>query len=86
MTGGFAENKKDDRMKHWTIRQTDLGGLTAIKTLESPQTAVADVWSVASYMLQTKRYCDITGNHVNHPNDFMVRIYAQVVDALLGSP
>ncbi|TAN39026.1 MAG: SGNH/GDSL hydrolase family protein [Verrucomicrobia bacterium] len=61
------------------------GYLAALKTLESKQIAVADVWSLASYILKAKRYCDITGNHVNHPNDFMVRIYAQVTDALLGA-
>jgi hypothetical protein len=26
----------------------------------------------------------MTGNHVNHPNDFMVRVYAQAVLATLG--
>ncbi len=61
------------------------GYLAALKTLESKHIAVADVWSVASQILKTKRYCDVSGNHVNHPNDFMVRIYAQVTDALLGA-
>lgn len=61
------------------------GYLAALKTLESKQIAVADVWSVAAYILKTKRYSDISGNHVNHPNDFMVRVYAQVTDALLGA-
>ncbi len=61
------------------------GYLAALKTLESKHIAVADVWSVASHILKTKRYCDVSGNHVNHPNDFMVRIYAQVTDALLGA-
>jgi len=61
------------------------GYLAALKTLESKRIAVADVWSVASYILKTKRYGDIGGNHVNHPNDFMVRVYAQVTDALLGA-
>jgi len=61
------------------------GYLAALKTLESKQIAVADVWSVASHILKTKRYCDVSGNHVNHPNDFMVRVYAQVTDALLAA-
>ncbi len=59
------------------------GYLAALKTLESKQIAVADVWSAAAYILKTKRYSDISANHVNHPNDFMVRVYAQVTDALL---
>jgi lysophospholipase L1-like esterase len=70
--------------ENWRSLKPMDGYLDALKTLESPQIVVADVWSVASYMLQTKRYCDITGNHLNHPNDFMVRVYAQVVNALFG--
>ena len=58
--------------------------LAALKTLESEQIAVADVWSMSEFILKTKRYCDVSGNHVNHPNDFMVRVYAQTVSALLG--
>jgi hypothetical protein len=61
------------------------GYLAALKSLESEKIAVADVWSMHAHILNTKRYCDISGNHVNHPNDFMVRVYAQVVDALLGA-
>lgn len=28
---------------------------------------------------QGKRYRDMTGNNINHPNDFLIRIYAQVI-------
>lgn len=32
-----------------------------------------------------KRYRDVTGNNINHPNDFVVRLYAQVIlKTLLG--
>lgn len=62
------------------------GYLAALKTFESEHVAVADVWSVSEHILKTKRYCDISGNHVNHPNDFLVRVYAQVVTALLAPP
>ena len=27
-------------------------------------------------MLKTKKYLDVTGNGINHPNDFIVRFYA----------
>lgn len=57
--------------------------LDALKKLESKTVVVADVWSMHEYFLKTKRYCDMSGNHVNHPNDFMVRVYAQVIAALL---
>lgn len=55
--------------------------LSALKTLESDRIAVADVWSMSEHLLKTKRYCDI--GSLNHPNDFMVRVYAQTVAALL---
>jgi len=60
------------------------GYLAALKELETESVAVADIWSVSGHLLKTKRYCDISSNHVNHPSDFMVRIYAQVAMALLG--
>jgi lysophospholipase L1-like esterase len=69
----------------WRSLETMNGYLAALKSLESEKIAVADVWSMHAHILNTKRYCDISGNHVNHPNDFMVRVYAQVVDALLGA-
>ena len=45
--------------------------------------AVAPVWSMHSAILEHKRYYDMTGNNVNHPNDFMARVYAQTVAELL---
>ena len=71
------------RNKNWRSLTPMNGYLAALKTLETEQVAIADVWSVSEHILKTKRYCDISGNHVNHPNDFMVRVYAQVVGALL---
>lgn len=46
-------------------------------------TAMVDIHQVQQSLLQRKRFIDMTGNNVNHPNDFMVRIYAQVVSAAL---
>ncbi|QHI70870.1 hypothetical protein GT409_03495 [Tichowtungia aerotolerans] len=70
--------------ENWRSLSPMDGYLPALKQLESESVAVADVWSMHEYFLKTKRYCDMTGNHVNHPNDFMVRVYAQVIAALLG--
>ncbi len=58
--------------------------LKALRGLEGPGVAVADLWTIHGYLLTHKTYWDMTGNHVNHPNDFMVRIYAQVLLARLG--
>lgn len=43
-------------------------------------TGVADMTKMHENLLATgKRYRDMTGNNVNHPNDFLARIYAQVI-------
>ena len=41
------------------------------------------VTSVPSAVREKKRYYDMTGNNVNHPNDFLARIYAQTVNKVL---
>ena len=46
--------------------------------------ALADVTSLWTDLLARKSVHDLTGNGINHPNDFGHRIYAQVILALLG--
>ena len=41
--------------------------------------AVADINSMHNWILERKDYCDMTGNNVNHPSDFLVRLYAQII-------
>ncbi len=53
--------------------------LPALLGLEESGVAVADMTTVHKYLLSKKRYYDMTGNNVNHPNDFLARFYAQVV-------
>ncbi len=45
--------------------------------LRRPGVVVADVTSVWLNMLSRKKYVDLTGNGLNHPNDFGHRVYAQ---------
>lgn len=45
--------------------------------------AVADVWSVHDELLKHKEFYDMSSNNVNHPNDFLVRVYAQVIATAL---
>lgn len=54
----------------------------ALMALQGPGVAVADLTSFWSVFLEHKRFADITGNGVNHPNDFGYRVYAQVLLAL----
>ena len=53
-------------------------------TLRKPGVAGADVTSVWSWMVARKKFLDLAGNGVNHPNDFGHRLYADVILALLA--
>ena len=46
--------------------------------------AVAPVYSVATYVNSIKKYQDVSGNNINHPNDFGVRIYGNTIMQTLG--
>lgn len=41
--------------------------------------AVADITTLHKEYLEVKNYRDMTGNNVNHPNDFFMRLYAQTI-------
>ena len=41
------------------------------------------VTSMHKAILEKKRYYDMTGNNVNHPNDFLARVYAQTINKVL---
>ncbi|MFJ7796594.1 SGNH/GDSL hydrolase family protein [Pseudomonas sp. NPDC096950] len=55
--------------------------LPALESLQQKYSsvAVADVTSIWDVMLRKKAYLDVTGNGLNHPNDFAHRIIAEVV-------
>jgi lysophospholipase L1-like esterase len=55
----------------------------AMLSITEPVVAIANVTSVWEGLLKRKKQFDITGNGVNHPNDFGHRLYAQVLAALL---
>ncbi len=50
-----------------------------IQRMETEGVAMANVTEVHRYLMEKKRYYDMTGNNVNHPNDFVARLYAQVM-------
>ncbi len=74
----FQPNRK------WRSLDLMEGYLDVLRKMEEPGIALADLWSIHEYLLKHKTYWDMTGNHVNHPNDFIVRVYAQTILALLG--
>jgi lysophospholipase L1-like esterase len=58
----------------------------ALAELCEPGTALADMTSIWAEFLKRKQDWDLTGNGVNHPNDFGHRVYAQVLSTLLVPP
>lgn len=56
----------------------------ALYHLENEKTAVADMTDYHLAMLETKEFYDMTGNNVNHPNDFLIRGYTQLLLRTLG--
>ena len=47
--------------------------------------AVVPMTTASREILTRKRFCDCSGNNINHPNDFLVRLYAQTaLQTLLG--
>lgn len=50
-----------------------------LREMEADGAVLADVRSVHKMLLAKKRFIDMTGNNVNHPNDFMIRVYAQTI-------
>ena len=55
----------------------------ALETLKQPGTAIADFYGMQKQLLGKKRFIDLTGNNVNHPNDFMIRCHAQLLSEML---
>ncbi|MBF0432221.1 MAG: SGNH/GDSL hydrolase family protein [Fibrobacteria bacterium] len=63
--------------------------ITVLNELASQGIVVADMTGAHAELLKHKDFKDMTGNNVNHPNDFLVRWYAQQVSGLLipeGTP
>lgn len=49
--------------------------------------SVVPMTTMSRWILSHKRFCDITGNNINHPNDFLIRLYAQtLLRTLTGLP
>jgi lysophospholipase L1-like esterase len=51
------------------------GGITELVPMTDMHTA----------LLSRKRFFDMTGNNVNHPNDFLASVYAQTILRILGA-
>ena len=58
----------------------------ALGSLEGPGISLVDMTSIWRRLMERKRHLDVTGNGVNHPNDYGHRVYAQAILALLVDP
>jgi homoserine acetyltransferase/lysophospholipase L1-like esterase len=58
----------------------------ALASLEGPGIALVEMTSIWLRLMERKRHLDLTGNGVNHPNDYGHRVYAQAILALLVDP
>jgi acyl-CoA thioesterase I len=58
----------------------------AIASLVGPQVAMADLTTLWGEMRSRKTTADLTGNGVNHPNDFGHRVYAAALFSQLVGP
>ncbi len=56
----------------------------ALRSLCGEGIGLADVQEVHREINKRKRYIDLTGNWLNHPNDFLARLYAQTIAASLA--
>jgi len=54
-----------------------------LRSLVAPGVALVDLTEVWTWLLQNKHDFDLTGNGLNHPNDFGHRLYAQAILSLL---
>ena len=63
-----------------------VGYRDALRTLATTNVALADMTAPWLELLKRKSFSDLSGNNINHPNDFSHRVYAQVICELFPSP
>ena len=54
-----------------------------LEELTGPGIVLVDMTEVHRELLKRKSYQDMTGNNINHPNDFLIRWYAQEIAGVL---
>ncbi|MBY0589409.1 hypothetical protein K2X85_19715 [bacterium] len=74
--------------REWIHTPTEMFPLyrDELAKLVGPRVSLADVTAAWQTLLAHKHDLDLTGNGLNHPNDFGHRIYAQSILSLLFSP
>lgn len=69
----------------WAMTPEEMFGLyrDELRAFCGPGVVLADLTAMWTDLLRRKTFLDLTGNGVNHPNDFGHRIYAQTLLAVL---
>lgn len=71
----------------WGMPMEEFGRYRKVlRELAGPGVVLADLTAVWEELLKKKSFYDLTGNGVNHPNDFGHRIYAQVLMRMVTPP
>ncbi|MBQ7639309.1 MAG: SGNH/GDSL hydrolase family protein [Clostridia bacterium] len=58
------------------VQEPELVKLSEKLNAEGTECDVAKMTSVSKKILKRKKFIDITGNNINHPNDYLSRVYA----------
>ena len=58
----------------------------ALKAIIRPNVILADITTPWEKLLTRKNFSDLSGNNVNHPNDFGHRLYAEVLFSIFSKP
>lgn len=53
--------------------------IDVLKEINVPNVALVDMTSTHLALLKRKEFKDMTGNNINHPNDYLIRIYAHMI-------
>ncbi len=71
----------------WNRAQPELypAYAASLAKLTGPHRALADVTQVWTHVLERKTWLSLSGNGLNHPNDFGHRLYAETVLAVIGN-
>lgn len=68
----------------WTYDGNQKTYYEEYQKIDDPHIAFVNMTKVHLELLKRKRFKDMTGNNVNHPNDFLARVYAQAILKVMG--
>lgn len=76
-----ATTVPNERVKGFYYYQDE--HLEALMKLKQEGIAIADFYTMQKHLMNRKRFIDMTGNNLNHPNDFLIRCHAQLLAGML---